>query len=211
MGYYKAIVSDRIVDIFEAAGVNKPDISVLSDRFLIEVKGLKQKNLAFEALKKLLNDEIRVTMKKNIVTGKSFMEMLDKTIKRYTNRNIEAAEAIEELIQLAKKFKEEQEKGKELGLNEAEVAFYDALAENESAVEVLGNEMLRDIALELVGMIRKSVRIDWTMRESIQAELRLKIKKILRRHGYPPDKQKRATELVLQQAHLVAEDWAEKK
>jgi len=211
LGYYKAIVSDRIVDIFEAAGVNKPDISVLSDRFLIEVKGLKQKNLAFEALKKLLNDEIRVTMKKNIVTGKSFMEMLDKTIKRYTNRNIEAAEAIEELIQLAKKFKEEQEKGKELGLNEAEVAFYDALAENESAVEVLGNEMLRDIALELVGMIRKSVRIDWTMRESIQAELRLKIKKILRRHGYPPDKQKRATELVLQQAHLVAEDWAEKK
>ncbi len=206
----KAIVSDRIVDIFEAAGVNKPDISVLSDRFLIEVKGLKQKNLAFEALKKLLNDEIRIVMKRNVVQGKSFMEMLDKTIKRYTNKNIEAAEAIEELIEMARKFKEDKEKGKELGLNETEVSFYDALADCKDAIDVLGDEKLRFLALELVKLIRNSVKIDWTMRESVRADLRLKVKKLLKKHGYPPVGQEHATELVLKQAELVAKDWAEK-
>ncbi len=206
----KSIISDRIVDLFEAAGIMKPDISVFSDKFLIEVQGMKQKNLAFEALKKLLNDEIKIIMKKNIVFGKSFMEMLDKTIKRYTNKNIEAAQAIEELIELAKKFKEEREKGKKLGLGDTETAFYDALADCKDAIEVLGNDKLRLLALELVKLIRSNVRIDWTVRESVKAELRLGVKKLLKKHGYPPVGQEHATELVLKQAELIAKDWAEK-
>ncbi len=207
----KSVISDRIIDIFAAAGIKKPDISILSEGFLAEVKEMPQKNLAFEALKKLLNDEIRVISKKNIVQGKSFMEMLDKTIRNYTNRSIEAAQVIEELIELAKKIKEESEKGKELGLKEDEKAFYDALYVNDSAVKVLGDETLRKIALDLTNMIRKSVKIDWTLRESVQADLRRKVKRILRQYGYPPDKQKKATETVLEQARQIAKNWAEKQ
>lgn len=206
----KSVISDRIIDIFEAAGVEKPDISILSDKFLIEVKDLPQKNLAFEALKKLLKDEIRIITKKNVVLEKSFMEMLEKTINRYTNKSIEAAQAIEELIELAKKIKEEQKKGKDLGLNNDEKAFYDALADCKEALEVLGNKNLRIIALELVKIIRDSVKTDWTMRENIQAELRLKVKKILKRYDYPPSGQENAIKLVLDQAHVVAQNWAEK-
>ena len=205
----RAVISDRIIDIFEATGVQKPDISILSDKFLSEVKDIPQKNLAFEALKKLLNDDIMVRFKKNIVQEKSFMEMLEKTINKYTNRSIEAAQAIEELIGLAKKIRIEQEKGKELGLNNNEKAFYDALAECKEAIEVLGDEKLRIIALELVNMIRNSVKIDWTVRESVQANLRLKVKRILKIHGYPPAGRERATDLVLRQAGVIAEDWAE--
>jgi len=207
----KAIVSDRIVDIFEAAGVNKPDISNLSDEFFMEVQNLEQKNLAFEALKKLLNDEIRIVMKKNVVQGKSFMEMLDKTIKRYTNKNIEAAEAINELVVTAKEIRKNPEREKELNLNGTEIAFYDALADCKDAKEVLGNEKLRFLALELVKSIQNSVRTDWTLRESVRAELRLKVKKLLKKYGYPPVGQEHATELVLEQAELVAKDWADKK
>ncbi len=206
----KAIVSDRIIDIFEAVGIEKPDISILSEKFLIEVKDLPQKNLAFEALKKLLQDEIRIITKKNVVLEKSFMEMLEKTINKYTNKSIEAAQAIEELIGLAKKINEEQKKGKDLGLNTDEKAFYDALADCKEAVEVLGNEKLRIIVNELMTMIHNSVKTDWTMRENIQAELRLKVKKILKRYGYPPSGQKHAIKLVLDQAHVVAQDWAER-
>jgi len=205
----KAVISDRIVDIFEAVGVEKPDISILHEKFLIEVKNLPQKNLAYEALKKLLQDEIKIITKKNIVLEKSFMEMLEKTINKYTNKSIEAAQAIEELIELAKKINEEQKKGKDLGLNTDEKAFYDALADCEEAVEVLGNEKLRIIVNELMSMIHGSVKTDWTMRENIQAELRLKVKKILKKYGYPPSGQEHATQLVLDQAHVVAEDWAE--
>ncbi|MDK2908186.1 MAG: type restriction enzyme subunit [Candidatus Woesearchaeota archaeon] len=168
---------------------------------------MPQKNLAFEALKKLLNDEIRIISKKNIVEAKSFTELLEKTIKRYTNRSIEAAQVIEELIELARKIRDEKNRGKELNMNDDEIAFYDALGVNDSAVKVLGDETLRKIALELTQMIRKSVTIDWTQRESVQAEIRLKVKKILRRYGYPPDKEKRATETVLKQAELVAQNW----
>jgi len=200
----KSVISDRIVDIFEAAGVEKPDISILSDKFLIEVKDLPQKNLAFEALKKLLQDEIKIMTKKNVVLEKSFMEMLEKTINKYTNKSIEAAQAIEELIELAKKMREEQAKGKELGLNNDEKAFYDALADCKEALDVLGDKNLRIIALELWEMIRKSVKIDWTMRESVQAELRLKVKKILKKFGYPPSGQEHAIQLVLDQAHVIA-------
>ncbi len=203
----KAVISDRIIDIFEAAGIQKPELSILSEGFLEEVREMPQKNLAFEALKKLLNDEIRIISKKNIVEAKSFTELLEKTIKRYTNRSIEAAQVIEELIELARKIKDEKNRSKELNMNDDEIAFYDALGVNDSAVKVLGDETLRKIALELTQMIRNSVTIDWTQRESVQAEIRLRIKKILRIHGYPPDKEKRATETVLKQAELVAQNW----
>ena len=162
-------------------------------------------------LKKLLNDEIRIKMKKNIVQGRSFREMLEKTIRKYTNRTIDSAQVIEELIALAKKIKKERERGVELNLNEEEIAFQDALGVNDSAVRELGNETLRKIAMELTDTIRKNVSIDWTVRESIQAKLRVMVKRVLKKYNYPPDKQKKATELVLEQARRVAKDWAEKK
>ncbi|URA11342.1 DUF3387 domain-containing protein [Thermospira aquatica] len=201
------IVSDRIIDIFEAAGIQKPELSILSDGFLEEVRGMPQKNLAFEALKKLLSDQIKITTKRNLVRGKSFMNMLEETIKRYTNRSIEAAQVIEELIELAKKVRDEKNRGKELNLTEDEIAFYDALGVNDSAVTILGDETLRKIALELTDMLRKSVTIDWTIKESVRAQIRLKVKKILRKYGYPPDKQDSATQTVLEQAELVARNW----
>lgn len=200
----KAVISDRIIDIFEAAGIQKPEISILSDAFLSEIKEIPQKNLAFEALKRLLNEEIKIISKRNIVQGRSFMDMLDKTIKKYTNKAVEAAQVIEELIELAKKVREEKNRGKKLGMDEDELAFYDALETNDSAVKILGDETLRKIAFELTQMIRKSVAIDWTQRESVQAELRLKVKKILRKYGYPPDKERKATETVLKQAELIS-------
>jgi type I restriction enzyme R subunit len=205
----KAVISDRVIDIFAAAGLKKPDISILSEGFLKEVKELPQKNLAFEMLKKLLNDEIKIRMRKNLIQGRSFREMLEKTIRKYTNRNIEAAKVIEELIDLAKKMRESDKEGKKLNLTEEERAFYDALWTNDSAVKVLGDETLKAIARELVDIIRKNVTIDWTLRESAQAKLRVMVKRVLKKYNYPPDKQKRATETVLEQAALTCRDWAE--
>jgi len=205
----KAIVSDRVIDIFAAAGLKNPDISILSEGFLAEVRASPQKNLAFEMLKKLLNDEIKVRMKNNIVQARSFRELLEKTIRKYTNRTIEAAEVIEELIELAKKMREESKRGIELNLSDAELAFYDALGVNDSAVKVLGDETLRNMATELTETIRKNVTIDWTLRESVQAKLRVMVKRILKKYGYPPDKQKKATELVLEQARVICKDLAE--
>jgi type I restriction enzyme R subunit len=203
----KALVSDRVIDIFAAAGLNKPDISILSDEFLAEVRDMPQKNLAFEMLKKLLNDQIRIRLKKNIVQQRSFLELLEKAIKAYTNKSIETAEIIQELIDLAKKIREEQNRGKDLGLNEDEIAFYDALADNESAKEVLGDETLRAIARELVITVKKNITIDWSVRESVQAKLRVIVKKVLRKYGYPPDKQEKATITVLEQAKLLGYEW----
>lgn len=205
----KAIVSDRVIDIFAAAGLKKPDISILSEEFLAEIKELPQKNLAFEMLKKLLNDEIRIIQKKNLIQAKSFSEMLDKAIKAYTNKSIETAQVIEQLIDLAKKMRDEEKRGEKLGLNEAEVAFYDALIDHEGVQEVMGDEILMIIARELVESIHKSITIDWTMRENVQADMRVKVKKILKKYGYPPDKQKKATDTVLEQAKLLCKDWAE--
>ena len=205
----KAIVSDRVIDIFAAAGLKKPDISILSEDFLSEVKEMPQKNLAFEMLKKLLNDEIKIRQRKNLIQSKSFAEMLDKAIKAYTNKSIEAAEVIENLIDLARKMRDEQKRGKNLGLNDDEVAFYDALADHEIAKEVLGDETLRTIARELVGTVRNNLTIDWTLRENVQAKLRVMVKRILRKYGYPPDKQQKATDTVLEQAKLLCKDWAE--
>jgi type I restriction enzyme, R subunit len=204
----KAVISDRIIDIFEAAGIQKPELSILSEGFLAEVKEMPQKNLAFEALKKLLNDEIRIFSKRNIVQGKSYMDLLAKTIKKYTSRSVEAAQVIEELLELARKVREEKNRGKEKNMTEDEIAFYDALGANDSAVKVLGDETLRKIAPKLTQMIRNSVTIAWTQRESVQAEIRLKVRKILRKYGYPPDREKNATETVLKQAGLIARDWA---
>ncbi|MFA5792220.1 MAG: type I restriction endonuclease subunit R [Candidatus Paceibacterota bacterium] len=205
----KAIVSDRVVDIFAAAGLKTPDISILSEKFLEEIKQLPQKNLAFEMLKKLLNDQIKIMSKKNIIQGKSFADMLEKAIRSYTNKNIETAQVIDELIGLAKKMQAEDSRPKKLKLTEDEVAFYDAICLNDSAVKLMEDDQLKNIAREIVNTVRENVTIDWSMRESVQAKLRVMVKKVLKKYGYPPDKQTRATELILEQAENIAKDWAE--
>lgn len=206
----RAIVSDRVIDIFAAAGIKKPDISILSDEFLREIKEMPRKNLAFEALKKLLSDEIRIMRKKNLVQARSFEELLDKAIKAYTNKTIETAEIIERLIEMAKDIREAGKRGEKLDLTDDEVAFYDALETNDSAVKVLGDETLKKIARELVETVHRNVTIDWTKRKSVQASLRIMIKKILKKYGYPPDKQEKATNTVLEAAQVIGSDWAEK-
>ncbi len=206
----KAIVSDRVIDVFAAAGLKKPNISILDEDFLAEIKDLPQKNLAFETLKRLLADEIRFRQKKNLIQARSFEDLLDKAIKSYTNKSIETAQVIQQLIDLARKIREEQNRGTKLNLNEDEVAFYDALADHPGVKEVMGDDTLKTIARELVQTIRNNVRIDWTLRESVQAQLRISVKHILKKYGYPPDKQQRATDTVLDQAKLLAKDWAEK-
>jgi type I restriction enzyme R subunit len=203
----RAVSSDEVIDIFKAAGVKKPDISILSEKFLKEVRSLPQRNLAVELLKKLLNDEITARSKKNVMQARSFKEMLEKTILKYKNRAIEAVEVIEELIELAKKMKDAEKRGEDLGLSEDEAAFYDALEANDSAVKVLGDETLKIIAHELVEAVRNNVSIDWTVRENVQAKIRVIVKRILRKYGYPPDKQKKATDNVLEQAKAVCEGW----
>lgn len=204
----KAMVSDEVVDIFAAAGLKKPDISILSDEFLVEVRGMPQRNLAVELLQKLLKGEIRNRSKRNVVQGRSFADLLEHSVRKYQNRAIETAQVIEELIQLAKDMREANERGAQLGLSDDEVAFYDALETNDSAVKVLGDENLRLIARELVKTVRANVTIDWTMRENVRAHLRVLVKRILRNYGYPPDKQEKATQTVLEQAELLSQEWA---
>jgi type I restriction enzyme, R subunit len=204
----RAISSDRVIDIFDAAGLKKPDISILSDEFLAEVKHLPQRNLAVELLRKLLNNELKIRSKKYLVQSRSFAEMLEATIRKYQNRTIEAAQVIAELIELAKQMREGQKRGAELGLTDDEVAFYDALEVNDSAVKVLGEPTLKTIARELVAHVRKSVTIDWTLRESAQAQIRVLVRRILRKYGYPPDKQEKAALTVLEQAKLLCAEWA---
>ena len=189
-------------------GLEKPGISILSPEFLEEIKGVPQKNLAFEVLRKLLNDEIRTVSQRNVVQGRSFADMLEKSIKRYQNKSIKTAQVIEELIELAKQMREAQRGGEELGLSPAELAFYDALETNDSAVQVLGYDTLRTIAHELVDTVRNNVTIDWTLRENSQALLRVKVKRVLKKFGYPPDMQKKATETVLEQAALICGELA---
>jgi len=204
----KAVSSDRVVDIFGAAGLRKPDLSILSDEFLEEVRRMPHKNLALELLRKLLNDEIRARSRKYLVQSRSFAEMLEQTIRLYHNRAVEAAQVIEELIKMAKEMREASRRGEDLGLTEEELAFYDALETNDSAVKVLGDETLRTIARELVRTVRQNVSIDWTVRESVRAKLRTLVKRILRKHGYPPDKEEKATQTVLEQAELLGKEWA---
>jgi type I restriction enzyme R subunit len=204
----KAIVSDEVVDIFAAAGLKKPDISILSDEFLAEVRGMPQRNLAIELLQKLLKGEIRTRRRRNVVQARSFAELLDQAIRKYQNRAVETAQVIEELIGLAKDMREAGRRGEELGLTDDEVAFYDALETNDSAVKVLGDETLKTIARELVATVRKNVTIDWTIRENVRAQLRVLVKRILRKYGYPPDKQEKATQTVLEQAEALCGEWA---
>ena len=203
----RVVSGTEVVDIFAAAGLDKPDISVLSDEFLAEVRELPQRNLALELLKKLLNDEIRIRMRKNVVQARAFSEMLEEAVNKYHNRAIAAAEVIEELINLAKEMREAQKRGENLGLTEDEIAFYDALEINDSAVKVLGDDTLKMIARELVQSVRRSVSIDWAQRENARAKIRVMVKRILRQFGYPPDKQERATELVLEQAEVLCREW----
>jgi len=203
----RAVASDEVTDIFAAAGLDKPDISVLSDEFLAEVRGMPQRNLAVELLEKLLKGEISSRMRKNVVQARSFADMLEQTIHRYQNRTIEAAYIIDELIKLGKEMREAQARGETLGMNEDELAFYDALETNDSAVQVLGDETLRTIARELVRTVRENVTIDWTLRENVRANLRRLVKRVLRRHGYPPDKADSATLTVLRQAEVLSEGW----
>ena len=202
------MASEGVVDIFAAAGLKKPDISILSEEFLAEVRGMPQKNLAVELLRKLLTGEIKIRRRKNVVQARSFAEMLEEAIRRYQNRAIEAAQVIEELIQLAKDMRQANARGESLGLSEDELAFYDALETNDSAVKVLGDETLRTIARELVKTVRANVTIDWTVRENVRAQLRVLVKRILRKYGYPPDKQEKATLTVLEQAEVLSQEWA---
>ena len=202
-----AVAPEGVVDIYASAGLKKPDISILSEEFLAEVRDMPQRNLAVEVLRKLLEGEVRVRRRRNVVQGRSFAEMLERTVQRYRNRAIEAAQVIEELIALAKEMREADRRGEELGLSEEELAFYDALETNDSAVKVLGDEVLRGIARELVDTVKRNATIDWTIRADVRARLRVLVKRTLRRHGYPPDKQEAATRTVLKQAEALSEEW----
>ena len=204
----RSVAPEGMMDIFSAAGLDRPDISILSDEFLAEVRGMKRRNLAVELLQKLLKGELAVRRRKNVVQARSFAEMLERTLQRYQNRAIEAAQVIEELIALARDMREANARGERLGLSEDELAFYDALETNDSAVQVLGDETLRGIARELVETVRSNVTIDWTLRENVRANLRRLVKRILRKHGYPPDKREKATRTVLEQAEVLSADWA---
>ena len=205
-----AVVSDEVIDIFDAAGIKKPDISILSDEFLAEVKGMPHKNLALELLKKLLNDEIKTRQRVNLVQSKKFSEMLNSAVKNYQNNLITSAQVIEEMIQLAKDIKAADRRGDDLGLDFREYAFYSALEVNDTSVAILGDDILRHIARELVDTVKKNTSIDWTVRENVQAKMRIAVKKILRTHGYPPDMELKATETVLEQAKLMANNFNDK-
>ena len=205
----KAITTEgQVIDVFTAAGLPKPDISILSDHFLTEVRGLKYKNVAAELLAKLLKDEIKVRSKRNLVQSQLFSEKLKKTLNAYHNRAIATQDVIEELIKLAKEMDAATKRGEDLGLNDDEVAFYDALAANESAVKAMGDDKLKVIAAELISQLRKSVTIDWTLRESARARIRVMVKRILNKYGYPPDLQDAAVQTVLKQAEALCADWA---
>jgi type I restriction enzyme R subunit len=203
----QAVSSEQVIDIFDAAGMQKPDISILSEEFLLEVKNMKHQNLALELLKKILNDEIKTRSKTNLVKSRALLEMLEGSIKKYQNNLLSTAEIIQHLIDLAKEIKEADKRGQELNLSEDEMAFYDALEVNDSAVQVLGDEQLRDIAREIADKIRSNATIDWTIRESARAKLMVLVKRTLTKYGYPPDKQQKAIDTVLKQAELLADYW----
>jgi type I restriction enzyme R subunit len=202
-----AVVSEEVVDIFDAVGLDKPNIGILDDEFLAELRNLPERNLAVELLERLLEGEIKSKFAGNVVQGKKFSDLLSNVVKRYQNRAIETAQVIEELIEMAKKFRAVAERGEELGLTEDEIRFYDALADNESAVRELSDETLKKIAHELTENLRQNLTVDWSERQSVRAKLRLMVKRILRKYKYPPDYEVAAVELVLQQAQALGEEW----
>jgi type I restriction enzyme R subunit len=207
----QALVTEQVIDIFDASGIKKPDISILSEEFLLEVKNMKHKNIALEVLKKLLNDEIKTRSKTNLVQSKSLMEMLENSIKKYHNKIITAVEVIDELINISKDIKSMDKEPKELGLTDFEYAFYTAVANNESAKELMSKEVLRELAVVLTQKVRENASIDWTIKESVRAKLKIAVKRVLRQFGYPPDMQALATETVLKQAEMIAEDLTNTK
>ncbi|CAK0749800.1 type I restriction enzyme, R subunit [Gammaproteobacteria bacterium] len=206
----KALVTEKVIDIFDAAGIKKPDISILSEDFLLEVKNMEHKNIALEVLKKLLNDEIKGRTKKNLIQSRSLMEMLENSIKKYQNKILTAAEVIEELINLSKEIREMDKEPQEMGLSEYEYAFYTAIANNDSAKQLMEKDKLRELAVVLYEKVRENASIDWTIKESVKAKLKVIIKRILRQYGYPPDMQMLATETVLKQAELIANELIDK-
>lgn len=202
----QALVSEQVIDIFDAAGIKKPDISILSDEFLAELKGYEHKNIALEVLKKLLNDELKVRAKKNLVQSRTLMEMLETTIKKYQNKIITAAEVMEELICVSKEIVASDAEAETMGLSEYEYAFYTAVANNDSARELMQKDKLRELAVVLTQKIRENASIDWTIKESVRSKLKVCVKRILRQYGYPPDMQLLATETVLKQAEMIANE-----
>jgi type I restriction enzyme R subunit len=202
-----AVVSEKVVDIFDAVGLEKPNIGLLDDEFLAQVRNLPERNLAVEMLERLLEGEIKSRFSSNVVQEKKFSELLANVITRYQNRSVETAQVMEELVEMAKKFREAAGRGEALGLSEDEVRFYDALANNESAVRELSDETLKKIAHELTDNLRQNLSVDWSQRESVRAKLRLMVRRILRKYKYPPDLQEAAVELVLQQAQALGESW----
>jgi type I restriction enzyme R subunit len=204
----KAITTDgQVIDIFTAAGLKRPDISILSDQFLAEVRGLKHKNVAAELLEKLLRNELKVRAKRNLVQSELFSDKLRKTLNAYHNRAISTLQVLEELIALAKDLDAATKRGAELGLTEDEIAFYDALATNQSAVKIMGDNQLKVIATELITKVRQSVTIDWTLREGARAKIKVIVNRILNKYGYPPDLQEEAVKTVLKQAELLCAEW----
>ena len=201
----RAVVSDKVIDIFDAAGIKKPDISILSEEFMEEIKGMEHKNLALELLRKLLNDEIKARKKTNLVQSRKLFELLDTAIRKYRNKLLTSTEVIEELIKLAKDIKKADKRGDDLNLTTHELAFYDALSQNESAREVMGIDQLRELSVVLVDRIKKNVTIDWNIKENVQAKMKVIVKRLLRKYGYPPDMQALATEMVLEQANLFSD------
>jgi type I restriction enzyme R subunit len=205
----EAIAPEGVIDIFRAAGLQKPDISILSEEFLAEVREMPHRNLAVELLQKLLGDEIKTQARRNIVQARAFSEMLEAALRKYQARAITTAQVIEELIELARQMREAQRRGQDLGLTDEELAFYDALETNDSAVAILGDETLRMIARELTETVRQNVTIDWTVKETARANLRRMVRRILRKHGYPPDKSEQATQTVVEQAVQLGFEFAE--
>ena len=204
----KAIAPAGVVDIFEAAGLERPNLSILSEEFLAEVRGMERKNLAVEALQKLLNNEVKVRFSTNAVKARSFSDMLEKSLQKYKNNSLEAVHIIEELIDIARKIRDSEKEAESLGMSSDEIAFYDALATNGSARKVMGDKQLRNLAALLVKRVRANLTVDWTLRQDAQARLRIEVKRLLREYGYPPDEQKIATELVLEQASLFGDEWS---
>jgi len=204
----EAVTSKGIIDIFKSLDLDRPEISILSEEFLASVQKVEYKNLAFEALKKLLEDEIRVRFRRNLIKSKKFSEMLDEALRKYKNRSIDSAQVVKELVDIARKVREDKSEGKKLNLTNEEEAFYDALANNDSAKKILGDKVLAEIAKKLTELIKNNASVDWEIRESVQAKLKVMIKRLLREYGYPPDQQKMATDLVIKQAEGFAEDWA---
>jgi len=207
----KALVTEKVIDVFDAAGIKKPDISILSEDFLLEVKNMEHKNIALEVLNKLFNDEIKSKTKKNLIQSRALMEMLENSIRKYHNKILTAAEVIEELIELSKEIHAMDNEPKEMGLSDYEYAFYTAIANNDSAKQVMEKDKLRELAVVLYEKVKENASIDWTIKESVKAKLKVIVKRILRQYGYPPDMQMLATETVLKQAELIAEEIAHGK